>query len=329
MYSSNDLYAGSHQFIQTQLNPTQQASFLLIGEDHIHSSSLVGLAHCLHAAKLSGKQIIIISEALQRLQGLLGKEKSYSIKELDKVMKKHDADYLPLVFFIKSGVKVYGLENDKTLPIDALKGKTKTEILAEAQKSLPYLFENKDGTINQKFVDAMITKSKSDDVNVGEFKYNLNFRYSLSEPRLTVVNDEIVKQMLLLEKKYQGNSLIIFAGGSAHIPNAFYKDKTVIDAGLLKRLQDIVGKDNVHACFFTSEKSDENIYTPRPDDGGFHYGSIPNRLLAPSRFELADGAKSAATATQSAKGLAQNSFLKKPIKESVPQEIKEGKSLKK
>lgn len=299
------------QFIKSHLDVSTKPRFLLIGEDHRRSSALIGLAHTIDEINKSGKKVVVITEDLRRLKTAFGGEQSYTPQKVETGLEtgKDDPDYNAIESLINSGVKVYGLESKKTAPSLYLNGKTKEELYNEAMKKLPSIFRDENGNLDQNKV-SMIVNAKNDDdgYDVEEFKDFLNRRYGDSNERVINTNEEIVSQMLLASKKNPGNTLIIFTGGAAHLAQSFSSATgKEVDPGVLRRLQDRVG-DQVEACFFNDQKTDQKTYTPSPDVA-LKYASIPNRISIPSQFTTENAKKIVTEKSQ----ISRSEIIKKPI----------------
>ncbi len=271
-------------FIKEQLAQTSEPELLVIGETHNHSSALIGLAHCVDDIKKSGKNVIVITEDLQRQKGIFGGESSYNAKDVNKALAAVDGDIDAIQVLLKNKVKVYGVESEKTAPTLFLKGKTKEELYNEAVRKMPYLFE--DIATNTKLTQYKDDKS----INFDDFKELLNRAFASSDARLVNTNNEIVAQMLLAAKDNPGNTLIIFCGGASHLAAATNIDSNkLVHEGILAALQNAHESYRVSCCYFTSKSAlhpnDSATYTPKPENP-VRYDSLPNLFIVPPNFAL-------------------------------------------
>jgi hypothetical protein len=132
-----------HSFIKTLLKKSDKPSILLIGEDHAHSSALIGLAHCLDDFEHTNKKVIVVSEDLKRLQGFFYGEKAYTADLVKNALSPTDSDIDAILMLIERGVTIYGLESKKTAPGLFLTGKTKTLLLQDVVKKTRGFFKMK------------------------------------------------------------------------------------------------------------------------------------------------------------------------------------------
>lgn len=165
-------------------------------------------------------------------------------------------------------------------------------------KVLPSIFKDENGNFSNEKTE-IIKKARDDDAyDLEGFKDFLNRKYGESNERIISVNNEIVSQMMLLAKKNPGNTLIIFTGGAAHLPQALsLTSEQVVHQGVINALQEKLGESRVQACFFNNRQTAQRDYTPSPDVG-LKYGTIPNKLVVPSKFTSDDLAVTVAAAPQ-------------------------------
>ncbi|EKD71741.1 MAG: hypothetical protein ACD_46C00111G0001 [uncultured bacterium] len=252
------------------------SQFLLIGEDHRHSSALVGLAHHADIIENSGKKVIVVTENLKRLNGFFSNDATYSRNDIRKSVPEKDKDKEALLRLVKANIEVHGLESKKTAPGLFLKGKSKQTLLIEAKTVMPYIFNKKE---YQPLADMIEGELKSEYCDVEDFRNLLNRKYADTNERIIEVNREITKQLTDLHKR-NPEALIIFSGGAAHLPEVKQNGK-VIEQGLVARMEQAVGKEHVYNCFISSLNYN-NAY--KPHDPHLDIGLIHHVFKEPNEF---------------------------------------------
>jgi len=259
-------------FIKSELQASNEAQFLLIGEDHIMSSGTIGFAHCLNEIKNSPKKVILIPEALIALPG----STPYTVKDLQQNLSPRHQDYDALKALIEHGITVYGFETPITAPGLFLQGNTVEEIFEHAKELMASVLTEEDLAEFKTAIELGI--------DAGGLKMFLNLKHAEKHARITVTNQEILRVMLEAAEKNPANTLVVFVGGSAHLAEArFNENDNLLDEGVIVSLKNKVGENRVQACFFNCEIPKENSYQPRTDER-LHYGLIPNRFQVPDYF---------------------------------------------
>jgi len=260
---------------------------LLIGEDHVNSSALIGLAHALDKTPINRK-IMVFTEDLNRVQNNEGRDQAYTVETLNKNMHDGEKDKEAIVFLIKNGVEVYGVESAITNPIPFFQAMNKMDLYQQAQTNMPYIFKK------PVIANYILDSYNDENISFESFEYIIISSYGYSNERITIVNEEFANQICLLSEENK-NALCVFTGGAAHIPAAVEKNTTLeIDEGMLHRLQN--NGLNTAACFVNdinanSEEIQEGTDNVRevgykPYDEHLNFAVIPNRFQIPSAYHL-------------------------------------------
>jgi hypothetical protein len=99
------------EFLQAPLSPSSTPSFLLVGEDHHHSSGLIALAHCatlIKEAIEAGKNVVVLTEDLPEKKGWFGRETEYSKEDLQAKRSVLGPDDEAALALHDSGVHFFG-----------------------------------------------------------------------------------------------------------------------------------------------------------------------------------------------------------------------------
>lgn len=245
-------------FMRSQLEKSQNANYILIGEDHENSSALIAIANCINEIKSSHRQVLVFSESLKSLyKG--GKVMSYTLEDVEEnIVTSNEEENLAVRLLIYSGIKLYGLENRATLPFDSWEAYPKEKIYEEYKKIENIITVGVSPEVKERAKRGFEDKA----TDTESLLLLLNGIYSASNTRITIPNQEFTSQIIYISKQFK-KPLSIFSGGAAHIPRVETFSKTLIDKGMLVRFSEM-GLETA-ACFVNDHPvpDGEPGYTPR------------------------------------------------------------------